>query len=287
MFVRMVQVSVLSVFASGSIASAASFASGVVAYTPGEGAGIYNNPAAALGAPSALTGENESATPSFGVNVLSPFSPAYQSDEIVRVGEGGSITLRLERYIHLGAGAEFGLIENVSLIDPDYPSGTTTNPAVVFGADNALVEVSHDGVNFVGLTGGAPTDTLFDMPAIYFNNAGAFDIAEPASPVVADFGKPFSPAGGVSVFDGKSSYAEVIAAFDGSAGGTWLDVSASGLESIGYIRFSVPDDGDDSTLNTLDIDAILTNSALLGGVVPEPASALAILAPAFVARRRR
>lgn len=287
MFVRMIQVSVFSVFASSSIASAASFANQVVAYTPGEGVGIYADPSAALGAPSGLTGENAAATPSFGINVLSPFSPAYQSDEIVRVGEGGSITLRLERYVNLGAGAEFGLIENVSLIDADYPSGTTTSPAGTFGEDRALVEISHDGVTFVGLTGGAASDTLFNMPALYYLNSGAFDTAAPASPVVADFGKPFSPAGGLSVFDGKSMYAEVVAAFDGSAGGTWLDASASGIASIGYIRFSVPDDGDVTTVNTLEIDAILTNSALLGGVVPEPAAALAILAPAFIARRRR
>ncbi len=265
----------------------ASFAQSVVAYSPGAGAGLYTNPAAALGAPDGITGENGLAMPFFGGAVMGPFNSAYQNDELVRVGEGGSLTLRLDRYVNTGAGAEFGLIENVSFFDPSFPSGTTSSPAVVFGADNARVEVSQDGVNFVGLTGGSASDVNFDMPSLYYLNAGPFDETAPTSPLLADFGKPFTPAGGLSAFDGKSSYVDVLSVFDGSAGGKWLDASASGLGAIGYIRLSVPDDNDPSTVNTLELDSILTNSAQLGGVVPEPTMLPGIVAMISIRRSRR
>ncbi len=271
--------------ALASASLAASFAQQVVSYTPGSGVGVYTNPSVALGAPDGVTGENAAASPAFGGAVMGPFNSAYQNDEIVRVGEGGSITLRLERYINIGAGAEFGLIENVSFFDPAYPSGTTTDPAAVFGNDNALVEVSQDGVNFVGLSGGAASNVNFNIPALYYLNAGAFDETAPTSPVLADFGKPFT--GGLSAFNGKASFADVLAVFDGSAGGTWVDASASGLTSIGYIRLSVLDDNDPSTINNLEVDSLLTNSAQLGGLVPEPTMLSGLLAMFAVRRSRR
>lgn len=283
---RLASYSLFVSFVVASHAHAASFADRVVSYTPGNATAPYDNPAAALGAPSALTGENPDLA-TFGVNVLSPFSPAYQEDEVVRVGEGGSITLRLENFISVGDGAEFGLVENISLFDPAYPSGTTTSPAVGFGNDGALVEVSQDGVTFVGLTGGAPFESVFNMPAVYFLNAGAFDTVEPVSPILADFGKPFTPAGGFSAFDGKSSYAEVLAVFEGSGGGTWLDASASGLSTIGYIRLSVADDNDPATANTLELDSVLSNSALLAGPVPEPMALGTVVGSLFLAARKR
>lgn len=268
-----------------STSLAANFAQQVVSYTPGGGVGVYTNSSAALGAPDGLTGENAAASPAFGGAVMGPFNSAYQNDEIVRVGEGGSITLRLERYVNIGAGAEFGLIENVSLFDPAYPSGTTTDPAAVFGNDNALVEVSQDGVNFVGLSGGAATNVNFNVPALYYLNAGAFDETAPTSPVLADFGKPFT--GGLSAFNGKASFAEVLSVFDGSAGGTWLDASASGLTSIGYVRLSVADDNDPATTNNLEVDSLLTNSAQLGGLVPEPMMASSLIGLVALRRSRR
>lgn len=274
-----------SSLALASASFAASFANQVVSYTPGNGVGVYTNPNVALGAPDGITGENNNAQPAFGGAVLSPFNAAYQNDEIVRVGEGGSITLRLERFVNVGPGAEFGVIENVLFFDPAYPSGTTSDPAAVFGNDNALVEVSQDGINFVGLSGAAATNVNFNIPALYYLNAGAFDETAPVNPQLADFGKPFT--GDLSSFNGKGSYAEVVSVFNGSAGGTWLDASSSGLTSIGYVRFSVPDDNDPSTTNNLELDSVLTNSALLGGIVPEPTSLVSLLGLVALRRSRR
>jgi hypothetical protein len=269
----------LVLLVSSSSASAVTFANQVVGYTPGAGVGGYANPSAALGGPDPITGV------SFGFpNVLSPFSPAYETDEIVRVGEGGSITLRMASPVAVGAGAEFGLIENVTLFDPAYPSGTTSDPAFVFSDDSALVEVSSDGTTFVGLGGSTASSVSFNMPAVYFLNAGAFDTTSPSVPLLSDFGKPFTPAGGLAAFDGKTSYADVVNVFEGSGGGTWFDASASGLTTIQFLRFTVPDDQNPTTTNTLEIDALMANSAL---VVPEPAAMLTTPIIASMALRRR
>ena len=273
-------------FSTLSSARAATFADQVVGYVPGSGVGIYTNASAALGSPSPLTGENAAATPSFGVNVFNAFNPGYQTDEIVRVGEGGSLTLRLAAPVSVGAGPELGLVENVSLFDVTYPTGTTGTPVAAFSADRALVEVSADGLTYVGLTGGAATSVLFDMPATYFLNGNAADTTAPSAPIFADFGKPFAPVDGINVFDSKSSYADLLAAFDGSGGGTWFDVSAPDLKTIRYVRLSVLDDNDDTTINTLEVDSLLTNSAL---VVPEPALAAGMIGGlgGLIRRRRR
>lgn len=250
-------------------AGAATFADQVVQYTPGTGVGSLTQAAAALGSPDGITGEGLGFD-----NVLSPFSPAFEADELVRIGAGGSLTLRLERFVEVGAGLDLGVVTNVGLIDPVFPSGTTGDPAGAFGVDSATVEVSEDGVGFVSL--GAVT---FDGPGNFYLNAGPFDSVPPASPQLADFGKPFG--GSLSDFDNKSSYAEVLAVLDGSGGGTWLDLSGTGLTRVGYVRFSNPAD-------TLEVDAVVIANGKAGAPVPEP-GALGVLGLAGLAlslRRR-
>jgi len=252
-------------------AGAATFADQVVQYTPGTGVGSLTQAAAALGSPDGITGEGLGFD-----NVLSPFSPAFEADELVRIGAGGSLTLRLERFVEIGAGLDLGVVTNVGLIDPAFPSGTTGGPAGAFGVDSATVEVSEDGVGFVSL--GAVT---FDGPGNFYLNAGPFDTVAPDSPQTADFGKPFD--GQLSDFDGKASYADVLAVLDGSGGGTWLDLSSTGLTQVGYIRFSNP-------TNTLEIDAVVIANGKEGALVPEPATLAMLgigLAGVGYARRRK
>src|SRR5687768_10653946 len=130
---------------------AAQFASQVVSYTPAVAEPDLRDPAAALGSPDDVTGENPLASRYFGFpNILSPFSPAYQGDEIVGVGEGGQITLQLSHFAIPGPGREIGIFSNFGLRDADYPNGTNTNPASSFGLRRPInVEVSADGVTFV------------------------------------------------------------------------------------------------------------------------------------------
>src|SRR5262245_19793021 len=79
--------------------AAAQYAAAVVSYNAGATpAAGFITPAASLGSPERLTGEG-----SFP-GVVSPFNPPFLASEIVSVGEGGQITLRLSHYVLPQAG---------------------------------------------------------------------------------------------------------------------------------------------------------------------------------------
>jgi hypothetical protein len=262
----------------------AQYAVQVVSYdagaTPASG---YNDSLSALGLPERFTGE--------GVfpGVVSPFNPPFLRNEIVSVGEGGQLTLRLSNYAVPQIGApEIGVFSNPGLIDVNYPNGQAGSPATTFGFDSALVEVSGDGVSWTSL---GKTD--FDIPT-----NGYTDLTDPysgvAGSVLADFQQPFT--GSLSSFSGLSYYnaggGDILGLLAGSGGGKWLDISGTGLAQVGYIRFSVADDGNSTTKLNFELDAVSVSHAALGtATVPEPATLLfvaqASLALGFARRRFR
>src|SRR5262245_40402166 len=84
------------------------------------------NPSSALGLPERFTGE--------GVfpGAVTPFNPSFGTNELVSVGEGGHLTLRLSRYAipqPPAAGPEIGIFENVGLSDTSFPNGVADVPA--------------------------------------------------------------------------------------------------------------------------------------------------------------
>ncbi len=256
-----------------SPAFAAATADQVVAFNPGTETARVNS-AAALGEPDGLTGENSG----FGANVLSPFSPAFEADEIVRMrGEGAGITLRLSNFAVDTAGPELGIISNVGLIDTDFPNGEAGDPAGTFSAPRqAQVEVSEDGIDFISLG-----TVIFDLPADFY-----LDVTDPFSSTPgstpADLGKPF--IGSLSDFNGLT-YAEMKTLLDGSIGGTWIDIGPAGLSQVGYVRFTTVADNDFDFV----LDSLLVADAATGEPVPEPttlALLLGVLGVAAVSRRR-
>ncbi|MCG3181734.1 MAG: hypothetical protein BIFFINMI_04134 [Phycisphaerae bacterium] len=267
-------------------AQAAVFASEVVSYDPGVnelptifGTSLhYDQPQVAVGSPDGLTGETDGFP-----SVLSPFSGAYERDEIVAVGEQGHLTLKFAAPVYVGAGYEIGVIANVSLYDQSYPNGQAYDPALTTSTHSAVVEVSADNAHWVSL--GSIT---FDIPANFYTDSGPFDSVRGTQE--ADFGKAFVPAGGLSAFDGLDN-SGILTLLDGSGGGTWIDLGGTGLSQIQYIRFSVPDDGQEFIDSYAVIDAVAVNNlALLPQPAPEPASvALLVLggAACSVWRRRR
>jgi hypothetical protein len=267
-----------------SLAWAGSFAAGVVSYTPGGSDPNFQTPAAALGAPDGISGENAAATNYFGFpNVLSPFSPAYQGDEVVQIGEGGQLTLRLANFVNVGAGKRLGVISNVGLQDSPSFNGQNLSPAATFGGGVARVKVSQDNVNWVDLG-----NVTFNVPSLYYVNAGPYDASAPASPQLTDFGKPFE--GTLASFDGKDFAGTVdafkVAAGGYSGGGTWLDLSSSGLAQVGYVQFLVPDDGDPLTVNRFAIDSVSIANGAVGAATPEPGSLALIGLSVLVLRRK-
>jgi len=232
----------VSCLATESAVKAAVFASEVISYAAGTTSfGNLQDPASALGPPDGIVGDQGGFD-----SVLSLFNPAFESQEVVSVGEGGHLTLRLENFVLVGLGPDVGVVANAGLID--------------------LGVIS------------------FEMPASFYQDSGPFDTT-PGS-LVSDFGAPFDPVGGLSAFDGLN-HGQFIALLGGSGGGQWLDLSSTGLVKVGFIRFSVADDGNAQNDMNFEIDAVSVANGKVGGVAPEPAvTGLVLVLAVFVARRR-
>jgi len=241
---------------------------------------ILTDPSSALGEPARFVDEpHHTLSPG---SIVSPFSPAANEDQIVSIGEGGSLTLELENYAVVGPGADIGLFTNLGLQDAGWPDGKAGDPAGPFGIiDSAIVEVSYDRSSWISLGTLTP-----DVPTSAWTDASEPYAASTAGLTAADFSAPF--AGRLSDFDGKT-LAEINTMLAGSGGGYWLDLSGTGLIEIGYIRFSVPDDGDAGAFGNFELDAVSIASGHLGAPLPEPCSMslLALGGVALVRRRRK
>lgn len=246
------------------VASAAPWASSVESYAPGTTpAAGFTDPNVALGSPERFTGEG-----SFP-SVVSPFNPAFGTDEIVSIGEGGHLTLRFDAPITNDPAHPFGidliLFGNTGFADSQFPDGVASDPVFAFGLDDAFIEVSADGSSWAPLgtvqTGRFPTDGYLD--------SGPFDAT--AGSVLSDFQTPVDPSLTLANFDGLS-LAQIRALYAGSGGGTPIDIASSGLSVVEYVRVSVPDDLDPTTSLNAEVDALsVVPSAgagwLLGGLL--------------------
>jgi hypothetical protein len=231
----------------------------VVDYQPGS-ATSFTNPASALGLPVGDT--------TFGA--LTPFNPPFKPEHIVIVGAGGSATLRLSSPVQTGGtGPELGVFSNNGIIDVSADgSGRAGTPAATFSPPGvALVSVSEDGVTFVPL-GAQPL--LFDNPTNFYTDVTITDYSAPLGNVVADFARPFT--GTLASFSGLT-YPQVVELLGGSGGGTWLDLSPTGLASVQYVRFDVP------AGERLVLDAVTA--------VPEPSVVCLPAVALLILRRRR
>ncbi|QDT01118.1 hypothetical protein [Adhaeretor mobilis] len=266
-------------FCQGSYASI--FATQIVEYVPGTGATL-TNPLVALGKPSARV--PGSTFPGFEspAEPLNPFASHFSGNELVQIGPGGEITLRLENYVNVGAGPELALFGNTALID----SGVNTagDPVSFFGNDEVVVEVSETGLpgEWVALNGGARV--VVETPTNFYADASGLTGPDPAVenllPLLdvltpADFGKPYISPAANDAFAGLT-IAEIEDLLDGSAGGQWLElgglsVLGEPLARVGYVRLSDPQDPSPfGTANLFELMAVSINRDLLGAHVPEP-----------------
>jgi hypothetical protein len=144
--------------------------------------------------------------------------------------------------------------------DNSNPAETYTNPR------SATVLVSSDGSNWVSLG-----SVNFTNPTnIYTDISGPY--AETPGTQLANFARPF--LGDLSSFDGQS-FAGTLSVLNGSAGGTWLDLSGTGLSQVTDIAFET------------DPGQLMYIDSVVGIPVPEPTSLGLLILPALVLRRNR
>ena len=255
-------------WASSSLA-AVSTASSVLNYNAGTYSGGYVGTASnwstgqAIGLPASTEGGY------FGDNsIITPFNADYNPATMVAFGgNGGTIEFQMSKPItttgftlavHVGAG----------LNDSNYPDPPAiSNGTTYTNARQATLLVSQDGSHWVPLgdmTFSIPTNVYADAPTAYTSTPGS---------TPADFTKPF--LGTLSSFAGED-FSQVLSTLNGSAGGTWVDLSGTGLSEVDYVQFQT------GTGETMFVDGIT------GVAVPEPAG-LAVLAAAllFLWRRAR
>lgn len=249
------------------------WADAVVSYDPGETpASGFTDPSAALGEPSRFTDD-----PSFP-SVVSIFSPPFLPEQIVSVGEGGWLVVEFFEPIVDDPGHRFGIdlivFGNGGFIDTDFPNGRIGDPPGTFGLDDLYLSFSPDGHTWVDYPT-VLTEGLF--PTQGYLDSGPFD-GEPGS-VPTDFTRPVDPTLTLEDFAGLS-LDEALALYDGSGGGTPVDLGLTGLSEARFVRVFMPDDGDPTTSRNVEIDGF--------AAVPEPAALLLVLVPlgAAVTRRR-
>ncbi len=247
---------------------AAQYAVEVISYLPGTTpAAGFIDPSAPLGEPERFTGE--------GVfpGAVSPFNPPFLNTEIISVGEGGGLTLRLSNFVLPQGGPEIGVFTNAGLADDAYPNGqaaaTLNAGSGTFGIDRAEVEVSEDGLTWESLgltTFDVPTNGYTDLTSPFSSTAGSSltDLQQPFAGSLSDFENLFYSDGGNP---------DILDLLAGSGGGTWLDISGTSFSQVGYIRFSVADDGDPMTSLNFELDAVSIASGAIGAAtVPEPST---------------
>lgn len=200
-------------------------ASRVVSYVAGSGAGgAFQNPARALGAPSRFTGAG------IEPGAVTPFRPAFLSSELVSVGRGGELVLAFDQPVTDDPRNPWGIdlivFGNAMFADLDYPGGV---PGYLFD-EGGTIELSADGVTWHAVPGAAADGGL---PTMGYADAGPYSTVAGLEPT--DPARPVDPAITADSLLG-APYEEVVAAYDGAAGGTGIDLAEVGLASVTYVR---------------------------------------------------
>jgi hypothetical protein len=239
----------------------AQFASSVVSYTEGSGvAAGYNDPNAALGAPTIYNGYQNT----------DPFNPPYLSTDIVGVGTGGSITLQFSAPIQNNPNNPFGLdfiIFGHAGFNENFDTGTAMDGSLFTGGTSDVrVSVSTDGTTFYTLN-----------PLLTPLVDGLFPTDASGNPFL-----PVNPALPAADFSGLD-FSGIESLYAGSAGGAGFDLAwavdgnnqSVPLSSVDFVRLDVLNDG-----TTAYIDAV--------SVVPEPTTgALALIGAGLFWLQRR
>lgn len=201
-------------------------------------------------------------------SAITPFNASFNPQNVVAISDGGTLTLHLSVPIVIGPGAALGVHSAAGLNDSSYPNGQNYNPAQNY-TDPRVADllVSGDGTHWTDLgvhPFDSPTNVFSDVPDPYGSQPGN---------TPADFSKPFF--GGLHAFDGQS-WAQTLATLNGSAGGTWFDLSGLAPGDVNYVRFAT------TAGQTMYVDAVVGDSS-----VPEPAAISLVVGLLVICVRRR
>lgn len=268
--------SVLFLALTGATAVASPFATQVLSYEAGTNANAsYTTASNALGSAARMTG--------FGnfISGVTPFNPAFATDQLVSVGSGGHLTLGFDRDITNNASHRFGvdliIFSNAFFVDQSFFDADPTNDGTgilgpnpaIFGSNGvASVYVSADGQDWRL----ASITSLNLFPTLGYADFTATTPDAPGS-VPTDFTRAMDPALTLAAL-ADLSFAELIALYDGSGGGVGIDIAGTGLETARFVRI------ENNSNSAFIIDAV--------AVVPAPgALALLTVGLGLTARRRR
>jgi hypothetical protein len=231
---------ILVALASASAGAGLSpFAVEVVGYAAGSNATAgYTDATAALGSAERFTGE--------GVfpSGVTPFNPAFGTDELVSVGAGGQLSLRFERAITNSVsnafGVDFIVFGNAGFVDQSWfdadPSNDGTgvlgsSPTLFGGGGTAEVWVSADNQSW-----SLATITSLDLfPTLGYQDYGVTTPGAPGT-VETDFTRAMDPSVSLASLAGMD-FEDLRALYGSSGGGIGIDISGTGLSSASYVRF--------------------------------------------------
>ncbi len=203
------------------------FAAEVIEYSPGADVPMgFDDPMSALGEPARFTGVG-----SFP-GAVTPFNPAFLSSEVVTIGAGGSLTLRLGTPAIDAATNPFGvdliIFHNGGYIDAAFPAG------VVGGTffDGGSIGVSEDGVEFFAVTMPAESD---------FPTLGYLDLPTPFTDVPGDVSSDFRLPVDPTIDPDGLDWDQLVDAYDGSGGGIGIDIGTVGLFEVNFVRITAGD----------------------------------------------
>jgi hypothetical protein len=227
------------------VASASPYATTVISYTEGSNAASgYTDPSAALGEPSRVTGSGD------WVGDVTVFNPPYLQSQIVSIGKGGSLVVAFDHAVqdhpHNPYGLDLIIFGNAMFVD----SGGVVSG---IGAEPARIAVSQDGMGWYEISG-VFADGLFPTQG-YTDTSGPYE-SDGKTP--SDFTKPVDPT---VAWTGKT-YAELLSLYNGSGGGTGVDIFVTGLSWIQYVK--VYQDAGDTWSAEIDAFAVVPEPATLG-----------------------
>ncbi len=251
------------------------FASSVLSYNAGTNAAAgYTDASTALGSAERFTGEG------IFPGGVTPFNPAWGTNELVSIGSGGSLTLGFDTLITNDASNAYGIdlivFSNAGFSDTSWSDANPNNDGTgvigsnpfIFGAGGeATIQVSQDGTNWFT----AAITTLDLFPTLGYSD---FTTPTPSSigSIESDFTQAMDPT--IALGDlADLSFAEIIALYDGSGGGIGIDIASTGLSSANYVRFL------NNSGEAFEIDAV--------AAVPTPGAFMLMGLGSLIATRRR